>query len=251
MVCFIVTPLRTPFTYSCLGKCGFVNSSLIKDSRHIRPLVSDAIFTPNVRIKGQDDDLDFGGKAHGLADNFRTYYSFNAVDEPAKSSGISWDGSSDFVDPTVADTNDTPDSSDTTTGDDGFEAAANDTSDGPEDDGSDDLLNTIADSFDTGNGPVDNTSASAIGNGFPNSFDTIVDDSPDPSDDVADFADASGGADLIDDNVDSLNDVDSADGGGNLDPDDGAGIASNGPDDGTSFIDDSGKNSIFCLHNDC
>ena len=245
MVCFIITPLRTPFTYSCLGKCGFVDSSLIKDSRHIRPLVSDAIFTPNVRIKRQDDDLDFGGKAHGLADNLRTYYSFNAVDESAKLSGISWEGSSDFVDPTVADTIDTPDPSDTTTGDDGFEAAANDTSDAPDDDGSDDLLNTIADSFDTDNGPVDNTSASGIGNGFPDSFDTIVDDSPDPSDNVADFADASGGADLIDDNVDGLNDVDGADGGGNLDPDNGAGIASNGADDDTRFIDDSGKNLIF------
>lgn len=205
----------------CLfGKCGFVNSSLIKDSRHIRPLVPSAIFTP--RIKRQDDDFDF------------------AADDSADSSGISWDGSSDFVDTTIHDTIDTPDSSDTTTGDDGF-AAADDTSDAPDDDGhdvADDSLDTTDDSFDTDGGPVDNTSAGAIGNGFPDSFDTIADDSPDPSDDVADSADPSGGADLIDDNVDGLNDVDGADDGDNLDPDDGAGIGSNGADDGASFIDD-------------
>ena len=54
------SPLRTPFTYS---SCAFINNSLIKDSRH-SPLrvVPHAIFTPNVRIKRQDDDFDFAGQ---------------------------------------------------------------------------------------------------------------------------------------------------------------------------------------------
>ena len=245
-------PLRTPFTYSCLGKCGFVNSPLIKDSGQIRPLsVPDVIFTPNVRIKRQDDNFDFGGKAHGLADNLRTYYSANAADESADLSGISWDGSSDFVDTTIDDAIDTPDSSDASTGDDGFEVADDDTSDAHGDDDSDfadDSVDTIDDSFDTDDGPVDNTPASATDNGIPDSFDIIADDSPDPSYDVADSADASGGTDLIDDDMDGLDDVDGANDGDNLDPDDGAGNVLNGVDDGTSFTDDSGKNPIFCLH---
>jgi GH24 family phage-related lysozyme (muramidase)/cell division septation protein DedD len=244
-------PLRTHFTYYCLGKCGFINISLIKDSRHIRPLAPDAIFTPNVRIKRQDDGFDFAGKAHGLADNLHTYHSSNAADESAELSGIGWDDSSDssdFVDTTIDDTVNTPDSSDTSTGNDGFEAADDDTSDAPDGDDSDfanDSLDTVDDSFDTDDGPVDKTSASAIDNGLPDSFD-VADDSREPSDDSAD---ASGGADLIDDDVDALDDVDGADDGDNLDPDDGVGNGSNVVDDGTSFIGDSGKNPIFYLDN--